>query len=358
MAQTTLIVVDSSVEFCASFAKMLEAGGRVRVVGYAGDAYEAREKIKQLDPDVVVVSTELPRMNGIQFLRNIMRLRPMPVIMMVPSDECTQDIMTALEIGAVDFIVKSGIASLAEQGEHADIVCNKVVAAAFAAEHIRRFGPAPMGTYANLMHLTAESATQKRYSQNIIAIGSSTGGTEALAEIFAQVPATLPGIVVAQHIPPVFSKQFAERVNQASALRVVEATDGEPILDGHAYIAPGDYHLRVERRGGRYFCALAQDAAVNRHRPSVDVLFESVAAQVRGKMVGIILTGMGADGARGLRTMLEKGAHTIAQDEETSLVWGMPGQAVKHGGVSEVLPLQKVARKLQALFASSLSRSA
>ena len=163
---------------------------------------------------------------------------------------------------------------------------------------------------------------------------------------------------MAQHIPPVFSKQFAERVNQASALRVVEATDGEPILDGHAYIAPGDYHLRVERRGGRYFCALAQDAAVNRHRPSVDVLFESVAAQVRGKMVGIILTGMGADGARGLRTMLEKGAHTIAQDEETSLVWGMPGQAVKHGGAAEVLPLQKVARKLQVLFASSLSRSA
>lgn len=360
MPETTVIIVDNSPEFCASFAKMLETDGRIRVMAWAADAYDAREKIKQYDPDVVAVAINLPRMDGIQFLRNIMRLRPMPVVMLADSlESSSDDVMAALEIGAVDFITKPAAADLGIHTEYSETIRNKIIAGAFAGEHIRRFGPVPVATKPPAVHLATEVGGQaKPHSKTIIAIGSSTGGTEAVAEVFAHVPDTLPGIVVAQHIPPGFSRQFANRVDQASALRVVEAEDGQAILDGHAYIAPGNYHLRVERRGGRYFCVVGQDAPVNRHRPSVDVLFDSVADQVRGKSTGIILTGMGADGARGLRTMLDKGSHTIAQDEASSLIWGMPGQAVKLGGAAEVLPLQRIAPRLQTMYASSLSKSA
>jgi len=339
-----VLVIDDSALMRKLLARILGQDPDIDVVGTASDPFEAREKIKLLHPDVLTLDIEMPKMDGLTFLRNVMRLRPMPVVMISSLTELGADAtLAALEIGAVDFVSKPKLDL--QQGLEliAEAIVEKVKAAASARVTAIR---EPDGGGAARTRASERSITALGTTDRLIAIGASTGGTEAIAAILAAFPPDAPGVVIAQHIPEVFSQRWALRMDRESAISVAEAKDGDQILVGHAYIAPGGTHLRVERSGAKYFCRVGDDPPVNRHRPSVDVLFESVADQVGRNAVGAILTGMGADGAEGLLQMARGGCPTVAQDRESSVVWGMPGEAVKRGAAREVLPLGGIASRL------------
>ena len=341
-----VLVIDDSALMRKLLRGVLERDGDIEVVGTAQDPFDAREKIKQLNPDVLTLDIEMPKMDGLTFLRNLMRLRPMPVVMVSSLTERGADAtLAALQLGAIDFIPKPKLDIQEGLEELAAVLVDKVKAASTARPAARAAEPSARAGEARAARTITELGTTDR----LIAIGSSTGGTEAVAQILAALPADAPGVVIAQHIPEVFSQRWAERMDRESAIAVAEARDGDPILIGHAYVAPGGRHLRVERSGAKYFCRIGLDEPVNRHRPSVDVLFRSVAAEVGRNAVGLILTGMGSDGADGLGEMLRRGSPTIAQDRATSVVWGMPGEAVKRGHAAEVLPLEQIAARALAL---------
>ena len=290
-------------------------------------------------------------MDGITFLRNLMRLRPMPVVMVSSlTDKGAEVTYSALELGAVEIVAKPKVDIAEGLQEYQEELIYKVKAAAKA-----RVWPLSDSTLRSIAHkdsVEAAIAAQRRKSghfrttDQLIAIGASTGGTEAIKQVLTAMPPDAPGIVIAQHIPKAFSASFAKRMDTLSAMTVKEASDGDYILPGHVFIAPGHSHLMVDRDGARYVCRLSDGSPVNRHRPSVDVLFRSVAQQVGANAVGVILTGMGADGAQGLLEMRNAGAATVAQDEATSVVWGMPGEAVKLDATDAVLPLHRIAAKL------------
>lgn len=350
-----VLIVDDSALVRKMLTEMLSADREIEVVGTANDPLMAREKIKQLNPDVLTLDVEMPRMDGITFLGNLMRLRPMPVVMISSLTEKGADVtLQALELGAVDFVAKPKIDLAHTLEDYAVEVVAKVKMAARA--RIRERTPL---TGTNVPpKLSADAVLRKKNgpahylsTDKIIAIGASTGGTEAIKEVLMGLPADMPGVVITQHIPEQFSRPFAERMDRCCAMTVRQAEDGEQILNGHVYIAPGGQHLLVRRSGARYLCELSQGPPVNRHRPSVDVLFRSVAQNVGPNAVGVILTGMGNDGAAGLLEMHDAGAPTVAQDEVTSVVWGMPGEAVKAGGVDDILPLIKIAAKIKQLLA-------
>jgi two-component system chemotaxis response regulator CheB len=332
----------------------------MEVVGTATDAYMARDKIKQLNPDVITLDVEMPKMDGITFLRNLMRLRPMPVVMVSSLTEHGAEItLDALALGAVDYLPKPKIDLAATLGDYAEELCTKIRTAARA--RVRRYsGPAtPSGVAAVEPRYSADAVLPKtaasrqfRTTDRIIAIGASTGGTEAIKEVLVQLPADTPGIVIAQHIPKAFSTPFARRMDACCQMTVYEAEDGQQILPGHVYIAPGDRHLLVVRDGARYVCKLDDGPPVNRHKPSVDVLFRSVAQQAGRNAIGAILTGMGKDGAAGLKEMRDAGSPTIAQDEATCVVWGMPREAVALGAAVQVLGLHEIPARLRALAES------
>lgn len=340
--------------------KILSADDDIVVVGTAADPYVARDKIKRLNPDVITLDVEMPKMDGISFLRNLMRLRPMPVIMISSlTEEGADAALEALGLGAIDFVRKPKVDIAEHLSDCSKEIINKVKAAASANilpvknRYQKGNGEknALAGDVSESGHSTAIKVSSRRPgpTQRIIAIGASTGGTEAIKEILTNLSADSPGMVISQHIPKAFSTAFAKRMNSVSPMAVCEAEDGQHIEQGHVYIAPGDKHLRIEYKGGKYRCVLDNSDPVNRHKPSVDVMFQSI-AQVAGKnSIGVILTGMGADGARGLGEMRDCGAVTIAQDEGTSVVWGMPGAAVKCNAVDFVLPLAGIAQKLIAL---------
>ncbi len=317
------------------------------MVGAAADPYIARDKIKSLNPDVLTLDVEMPRMDGITFLRNLMRLRPMPVVMVSTLTEKGAAVtLDALEMGAIDFVTKPKLDISHSLQDYADELIEKVRAASKArVRPITSMQEAKPAMSADAV-IPQRSYKALSTTEKIIAIGASTGGTEAIKDVLLGMPSTAPGIVITQHIPPGFSKAFADRMNRTTALNVKEAEDGDQVLPGHAFIAPGDQHLLLTRSGARYTCKLSDGPPVNRHRPSVDVLFRSVLQSAGHNAVAAILTGMGADGAEGLVEMNRAGLHTIAQDEATSVVWGMPGEAVKRGGASQVLPLNKVASAL------------
>ena len=340
-----VLVVDDSALVRKILGTILDEDPGIEVVGAASNPYQAREKIKQLNPDVLTLDVEMPRMDGITFLRNLMRLRPMPVVMVSSLTANGANVtLEALEIGAVDFIQKPRSDVQRGLEEYGVVLKEKVKAAAAA-----RVARAPSTASARRPVVSAKAtgpATSYRSTDCIIAIGASTGGTEALREVLTRMPADSPGIVIAQHIPEAFSGPFAERMNRMSAVEVCEARDGQSIRRGHVYIAPGGKHLRVIKDGAHYRCGLGTDSPVNRHRPSVDVLFNSVAENVAGSAVGAILTGMGKDGAAGLLAMRRAGMPTMAQDERTSVIWGMPGAAVEMGGAEEVLPLGDIPQAL------------
>ncbi len=358
-----VVVVDDSALVRKMLTKILDQDPLIEVVGTASDPLMAREKIKRLNPDVITLDVEMPKMDGITFLEKIMQLRPMPVVMVSSLTERGAEVtLNALEIGAVDFVTKPKVDVAAGLTEYGDEIRAKIKAAASM-----RVGAMTRKAAVKTGVRTMPAAVEERYSADailsktrpsprragkgieLIAIGSSTGGTEAVREVLSALPEDMPPIVIAQHIPSAFSGPFAARVNKASAIEVCEAEPGQAILPGHAYIAPGDRHLLVDVVGGRYVCKLVDGPKVNRHIPSVDVLFRSAQQAVGGSAVGVLLTGMGDDGARGLKEMQEAGAQTIAQDESTSVVWGMPGSAVKLGAANEVLPLGKVAPTLISL---------
>ena len=341
-----VLIIDDSALMRKLLTGIMERDPALLVVGAALDPLDARDKIKALSPDVLTLDIEMPKMDGLTFLRNLMRLRPMPVVMISSlTDRGADATLAALELGAVDYVSKPKLDLQQGLDELAELIVAKVKAAATARVTPR---PIAVGEQPRAGH-AARSITALGTTDRIIAFGSSTGGTEAVAEILARFPPDAPGVVIAQHIPEVFSQRWALRMDREAALAIAEARDGEQILIGHAYIAPGGRHLRVERSGAKYFCRIGDDAPVNRHRPSVDVLFHSVADQVGRNAVGVILTGMGADGADGLLEMSHAGCPTVAQDRASSVVWGMPGEAVKRGAAREVLPLGEIADRVLAL---------
>ncbi len=335
-----VLVVDDSALVRALMTELLGADPGIEVVGTASDPYIAREKIKQLTPDVLTLDIEMPRMDGLTFLRNLMRLRPMPVLMVSSLTESGAKVtLEALALGAVDFIAKPRIDVARGLAEYGSVLVEKVKQAALA--QVARIAPAP-STH-------AEGPIGYRTTERLLAIGASTGGTEAIREVLEQMPADAPATVIVQHIPAAFSRAFAERLDRHSRMTVMEATDRQPLLAGHAYVAPGGQHLRVVRSGARWMCRLGEDDPVRRHRPSVDVLFQSVAEHAGRNASAALLTGMGDDGAAGLLSLRRAGAHTIAQDEASSVVWGMPGAAVANGAAEDVVPLQHVAQRLLAV---------
>jgi len=359
MSKIKVLIVDDSALVRQVMTEVLNSDNAVEVVGTAQDPFDAREKIKKLKPDVLTLDVEMPKMDGITFLSNLMRLHPLPVVMVSTLTEKGADItFEALELGAIDFISKPKIDVIEGLNEYADEICEKVKTAAkinVSKISDRRARQATSADVSNVApKLSADAVLVKRTApktklkttDKIIALGASTGGTEAIKEVLMRMPASSPGIVISQHIPEAFSKPFAERMDKNSAMTVYEAVDGQQILPGHVYIAPGNRHLIVERSGARYICRLNDGPAVNRHKPSVDVMFRSVAQNVGPNAIGVILTGMGADGAKGLKEMLENGATTLIQDEKSSVVWGMPGEAYKTGAAKDQYPLEKIAKEL------------
>lgn len=343
-----VLVVDDSALIRKLLTQMLSADPDIDVVGTAPDPYVARDKIKALNPDVITLDIEMPRMDGLTFLSNLMRLRPTPVVMISTlTQKGAKTSLEALHIGAVDYVSKP----------QSDVINNL---AEYAAEIIEKV---KVAAGANLAALTRRDTLERKASggaaptpvrsgsaaRQVIAIGASTGGTEAIAAVLAALPESSPPVLVAQHIPEMFSRSFSERVDRLSPLRVREAADGESVEPGNCYVAPGNYHLSLARTGSGYSCVLDQKERVNRHRPSVEVLFKSVARAAAARAIGVMLTGMGSDGARGMKAMRDAGARTLAQDKATSVVWGMPGSAVEMGAVEKVVPLERMAEEIIAL---------
>ncbi len=333
---TRVLIVDDSALVRSMLTEILQSDPRVEVVGAAQDPFEAREMIKCLNPDVLTLDIEMPRMNGLTFLSNLMRLRPMPVVMISTLTHAgAPATLESLELGAVDFLAKPKDQGPAALADYKRTIVAKVCAAATANLSGRDDGWLDRQPVS-----VAESARLR--ANYVCAIGASTGGTEAIKEVLRVLPKQSPPILVAQHIPAAFSSSFAARLDGNCEIRVFEAEHDQPVRAGCAYVAPGGAHLELARSSYGYVCKLSERAPVNRHRPSVEVLFDSVLATAKKNAMGILLTGMGADGAEGLLRMRKGGCTTIAQDEKSSVVWGMPGAAVKLDAADRILSLNKI----------------
>ena len=349
MAKIKLLIIDDSALIRQILTQIFNEADDIEVVGTAGDPIIAREKIKALNPDVLTLDVEMPRMDGLTFLRNLMRLRPMPVVMISTLTEKGAEItLEALHLGAIDFIAKPKVDISHSLREYADELIAKVRLAARVkvnALDANRLKAKNIIVAPDQFPIKTHFKT----THKIVALGSSTGGTEALKKVVKDLSAHAPAMVVSQHLPVAFSLSFARHVNEVTDMTAGVAEDGQLILPGHIYIAPGDRHLRVVRDGARYMCRLDDGEPVNRHRPSVEVMFRSIAQNVGSNAIGVMLTGMGADGALAMKEMHDAGAVNIVQDEATSIVWGMPGEAFKHGAADYVLPVDKIAEKILAL---------
>jgi two-component system, chemotaxis family, protein-glutamate methylesterase/glutaminase len=340
-----VLVIDDSALIRALMKEIINRENDMEYVGAAPDPLVAREMIKALNPDVLTLDVEMPKMDGLDFLERLMRLRPMPVLMVSSLTERGSDItFRALELGAVDFVSKPKMDIARGMEEYAIEITDKIRAVSQARvrkTHVAQVVQEKLSADAILSSATGRfSSTEK-----LIVIGASTGGTEAIKEILTKLPADAPGVLVTQHMPENFTKSFADRLNRLCKISVKEAEHNERILPGYAYIAPGHSHLLLKRSGAHYIIELNQGPLVNRHRPSVDVLFRSVANIAGANALGIILTGMGKDGVQGLLEMKDVGSYTIAQDEASCVVFGMPKEAIAAGSVREVLPLQNIARR-------------
>ncbi|MFZ5523221.1 MAG: protein-glutamate methylesterase/protein-glutamine glutaminase [Pseudomonadota bacterium] len=339
-----VLVVDDSALIRAVMKEIINREKDLECVGAAPDPLVAREMIKSLNPDVLTLDVEMPKMDGLDFLERLMRLRPMPVLMVSTLTEFGSDItFRALELGAVDFVSKPKLDIARGMEEYAIEITDKIRAAAQA--QVQKAAVTQVREKFSADAVLPSVAARLISTEKIVVIGASTGGTEAIKEILTNLPADAPGVLVTQHMPEHFTKSFADRLNTLCRISVKEAEHNERILPGHAYIAPGHSHLLLKRSGTNYMTQLDQGELVNRHRPSVDVLFRSAANAAGSNALGIILTGMGKDGVQGLLELKQTGAHTIAQDEASCVVFGMPKEAIAAGGVSEVLPLQSIARR-------------
>ena len=347
-----VLVIDDSALIRGVMKEIINRENDMECVGAAPDPLVAREMIKSLNPDVLTLDVEMPKMDGLDFLGRLMRLRPMPVLMISSLTERGSDItFRALELGAADFFSKPKLDIARGMEEYAIEITDKIRAVAQA--RVRKIVIASLAQEKFSADAILPSAVRRFSStEKLIVIGASTGGTEAIKEILIKLPADAPGILVTQHMPENFTRSFADRLNSLCKISVKEAEHNERILPGHAYIAPGHSHLLLKRSGAHYLAELNQGPLVNRHRPSVDVLFRSVANIAGANALGIILTGMGKDGVQGLLEMKQAGSYTIAQDEASCVVFGMPKEAIAAGAVREVLPLQNIARRTMEYLSS------
>ncbi|GAA81267.1 chemotaxis response regulator protein-glutamate methylesterase [Pseudoalteromonas sp. BSi20495] len=333
-----VLIIDDSPLIRRLLTDVLQQAEDITVVGSAEDPYKAREMIKQLNPDVLTLDVEMPKMDGISFLKNLMRLRPMPVVMISTLTQKGSPItLEALELGAIDFIAKPTANIKDKMSQYAYLVQQKVRVAAGA--RVRSYKKALPSS--DPLPINAQFLLNK-----VIAIGASTGGTEAIKEVLIKMPINCPPIVITQHIPPVFSTSFALRMDRTCIISVKEAEQGDKLVAGCAYIAPGGLHLTIKKYGGHLYCELDDNEPVNRHKPAVDVLFNSLVEINAKNVVAALLTGMGSDGAKGLLALREGGAYTLAQDEFSSVVWGMPKAAVELNAANEVVALDKVTERL------------
>jgi two-component system chemotaxis response regulator CheB len=338
--RSKVLIVDDSALMRQLLSQILDSDPELKVVGTAGDPFVARDKIKSLNPDVLTLDIEMPRMDGLTFLEKLMRGHPMPVVMISSlTDKGADTTLRALSLGAFDYVSKPKLDVSNGTIEQADEILAKVKAA--ARSKVRRAhasAPAPVATTGRNYQF---SATHK-----VVAIGASTGGTEALKDLLMPLPADFPGIVIVQHMPEAFTHQFAERLNSLCKIRVKEAQDADRILPGHALLAPGGHQMAVVTKGMEYSVHVYRGERVNRHLPSVDVLFGSCARSLGKNVLGVILTGMGNDGAKGMLEMKQNGAFNIAQDEASCVVFGMPKEAILFKGVDQVLPLNEIPNAL------------
>ncbi len=353
-----VLIVDDSALIRSLLTELINSQPDMTVVGVAPDPFIARDRIKALNPDVLTLDVEMPRMDGLAFLEKLMRLRPMPVVMVSSLTEKSSDItLRALELGAFDYVTKPKIDI--SKGLHES--CQEIVDKIRGASSVR---------IKNLVR-PAQLKVEKKNSadvvlpslnshimttEKLVIIGASTGGTEALKDVLTAMPADSPGILITQHMPAAFTSAFANRLDRLCRISVKEARDDDRILPGHAYIAPGDRHLLLARSGANYITRIADAPPVSRHRPSVDVLFRSAANSAGKNCIGIIMTGMGDDGAAGMLEMNQTGAHTIAQDEASCVVFGMPKEAIARGGVDEISPLSDIPRRIMNCLAFSGQR--
>ncbi|MCP9291916.1 MULTISPECIES: protein-glutamate methylesterase/protein-glutamine glutaminase [Gracilimonas] len=335
-----VLIIDDSAVVRKLLTEELNKQKDIEVVGTAIDPYIAREKIIQLKPDVLTLDLEMPRMDGLSFLGKLMKHFPMPVVVVSSlTPKNSANALNALRLGAVDVICKPGSA-YSTQNISQDIV--KAIRTASIARFDQHLEAVKSARTKQKATERVEFTGLRHTTNKLIAIGASTGGTRALEAVLTELPENMPGIVITQHMPPVFTKSFAERLNTICRLKVKEAEDGDLIKTGQALIAPGNFHMLVEKSGAKYYTRIKSGPPVHHQRPSVDVMFNSVAKSAGVNAMGVILTGMGADGAQGLLHMKEAGAHTIAQDEATSVVYGMPKEAAKLGAAEEILPLQVI----------------
>ena len=338
MKKIKVLIVDDSELIRQLLTEIVSSSPDMEVVATAEHPLDAREKIKQFNPDVLTLDIEMPKMDGITFLRNLMRLRPMPVVMISTlTQKGAPATLDALSIGAIDFLAKPQGSSWDSLNSYSDVIKDK----------IRNAAAANISAYEKNIETKSIGIEKGNYDgRKVIVIGSSTGGTEAIREVLQTMPENCPPILLAQHIPAAFSASLAQRLDSKCKIKVQEATTGLRLEPGNAYLAPGDIHLEIKERGGHLVTFLNDIEKVNGHKPSVDVLFQSAVKYVGKSLVGVILTGMGNDGAQGLKDVLDAGGMTFAQDEATSVVWGMPGSAVRLNAAQKILPIQKISRAL------------
>jgi two-component system chemotaxis response regulator CheB len=351
-----VLIVDDSALIRSIMSQIIGSQPDMEVVGVAPDPIVARDLIKQMNPDVLTLDVEMPKMDGLDFLEKLMRLRPMPVVMVSSLTERGSEItMRALELGAVDFVTKPKLSIQSGMLEYTDMIADKIRAAARAKikpRSIAANNPAKVdGTTLPLLRNPLTS------SEKLIIIGASTGGTEAIKSFLMQMPSDCPGILITQHMPEGFTRSFAQRLDGLCKISVIEASGGERVLPGHAYIAPGHSHLQLSRSGANYITQIDRGQAVNRHRPSVDVLFRSAANCAGKNAVGVILTGMGKDGAVGMMEMRGAGSYNFAQDEASCVVFGMPREAIAIGAIHEISSLDELPAKVLGYLATHGSRA-
>ncbi|MFZ4831955.1 protein-glutamate methylesterase/protein-glutamine glutaminase [Rouxiella sp. Mn2063] len=343
MSKIRVLSVDDSALMRQIMTEIINSHSDMEMVATAPDPLVARDLIKKFNPEVLTLDVEMPRMDGLDFLEKLMRLRPMPVVMVSSlTGKGSEITLRALELGAVDFVTKPQLGIREGMLAYSEMIADKIRAAAKA----RINKPLNQEQPRILSHMPLLS------SEKLIAIGSSTGGTEAIRHVLQPLPPTCPALMITQHMPPGFTRSFADRLNKLCQITVKEAEDGERVLPGHAYIAPGDLHMELARSGANYQVKLNNGPAVNRHRPSVDVLFRSVAHFAGRNAVGVILTGMGNDGAAGMLEMHKAGAYTLAQNEASCVVFGMPREAIATGGVSEIVDLSQMSQRMLAQISS------
>ena len=335
-AKTKVLIVDDSALIRSVLREIVASQPDMEVVGVAPDPLVAREMIRERNPDVLTLDVEMPKMDGLDFLERLMRLRPMPVVMVSSlTERGSETTLRALELGAVDFVAKPKLAIESGMRDYAGLIADKLRAAARAKVQSRPRAPSEAGPLPALRNPMSSS-------EKLIIVGASTGGTEAIRAFLQQMPSDCPGILIVQHMPEGFTRSFAQRLDSLCRISVKEADDGDRVLPGHAYLAPGHSHLLLAKSGANYVTRLDQGPPVNRHRPSVDVLFSSAATHAGRNALGVILTGMGKDGAAGMLKMREAGAMNFAQDEASCVVYGMPREAVAVGAVHDIAPLDQL----------------